>query len=155
MAIYKAFDKNYNKLIKNKEHVFINGCFDIFHLQHLRMINMAKKQFPNCELIMGINSDYSIKQMNKKHPLIFDEKYRSEFLDELADIVVIYDGFYDYLDIISDFNIVAIVKGHEYEIKDIPEKQMGIPILYYGEDNTSSTEIYKDIINKFKNSTEI
>lgn len=159
--IVKAFENQYNKFIQNiniynDKYVFINGVFDIFHLEHLRMINYTKKMFPNHKLIIATNSDESVKKMKKVHPLIFDETYRSEFLAELGDIVIIYDKFYDYLQIIKDFKPNFIIKGPEYKNKDIPEKELGINVIYYFSDsNTSSTKVYKDIINKFKNATEI
>jgi D-beta-D-heptose 7-phosphate kinase/D-beta-D-heptose 1-phosphate adenosyltransferase len=147
---------DYYGILKGEKCVFINGCFDIFHLEHLRMINFARDQFPGHKLIMAINSDNSIKAMGKSHPLIFNETYRSEFLNELADLVVIYDEYYDYLDIIKDFKPSFIIKGSEYQHKEIPEKRIGINIIYYfGKDGTSSTEVYKKIIKKFKDATEI
>lgn len=159
--IVKAFSESYktkalNKKIFEHKYIHINGVFDIFHLEHLRMINYAKKTFPEHKLIIAINSDIGVKQMNKKHPLIFDEKYRSEFLNELADIVIIYDEFYDYLQIIKDFQPDFIVKGPEYQNEIIPEKNLGINVIYYfsGEE-TSSTKVYNDIIKKFKDATEI
>lgn len=160
--IVKAFSLEYRtaivegKKIFNNKYIFINGVFDIFHLEHLRMINYAKKTFPNHKLIIAINSDDGVKKMNKSHPLIFDEKYRANFLNELADIVIIYDDFYDYLKIISDFEPDFIVKGPEYKDKDIPEKNLGINVIYYfGKEETSSTEVYNTIIKKFKDATEI
>lgn len=156
--IVKAFEHNYNHHINFTEKcIFINGVFDIFHLEHLRMINYAKRLYPNYKLVMAINSDKSVKEMGKAHPLIFDENYRSELLAELVDLVIIYDGFYDYLKIIEDFNVVSIIKGKEYEDKEIPEQDLGINIMYYGrrDKNVSSTNTYQEIIKKFKESTEI
>lgn len=159
--ILKAFSTEYNIFLKenknNKDkYIHLNGVFDIFHLEHLRMINYVKKNFPNHKILVAINSDSSVKKMGKSHPLIFDERYRGEFLAELVDLVIIYDGFYDYLDIIKDFNPDFIVKGEEYKRKNIPEKELKTNIIYYhSNSDMSSTEAYKNIIKKFKEATEI
>lgn len=157
--ITKAFTNEYNKLInksKSQKFIHLNGVFDIFHVEHLRMINYAKEKFPNHKIIIAINSDKSVNKMGKKHPLIFDENYRANFLAELVDEVIIYDGFYDYLQIIKDFNPDFILKGEEYANKDIPEKKLGINVIYYySKSNMSSTEAYNNIIKKFRENTEI
>jgi choline-phosphate cytidylyltransferase/glycerol-3-phosphate cytidylyltransferase len=154
--IFTAFSPDYIKLPKNDKYIWINGVFDIFHLQHLKMINYAKRTFPNHKIIVGINSDKSVREMDKKHPLIFDQNYRAEFLQELVDIVVIYDEFYDYLRLIKDFKPDFIVKGEEYADKDIPEKKLGINVIYYySNSKISSTETYNNIIKKFQEAKEI
>lgn len=154
---YKTSKYNYNRLgISSKKNIWLNGCFDIVHLEHIRMINWVKKQFPNHKIIIGLNSDESIRKMNKKHPKIFDEKYRSEFMQELVDDVIIYDEYYDYLEIIKHMKPEFIVKGQEYKNKDIPEKNLGINIIYYfSNSDMSTTQAYNNIIKKFKDATEI
>ncbi len=158
--IDEAFKIDYNLFLKNKDKndkfIHLNGVFDIFHIQHLKMINYAKKTFPNHKIVIAINSDESVRKMNKKHPLIFDQQYRAEFLKELVDIVVIYNDYYDYLQIIKDFKPDFIVKGEEYANKDIPEKNLGINVIYYySNSGMSSTQAYNNIIKKFKEATEI
>jgi bifunctional ADP-heptose synthase (sugar kinase/adenylyltransferase) len=94
--------------------------------------------------------------MNKKHPQIFDEKYRSEFMQELVEDVIIYDEYYDYLEIIKHIKPDFIVKGQEYQNKDIPEKNLGVNIIYYfSNSNMSTTQAYNNIIQKFRDATEI
>jgi cytidyltransferase-like protein len=154
---YKSQKYSYNRMgISSKKTIWLNGCFDIIHLEHIRMLNWVKKQFPNHRIIIGLNSDKSIKNMNKKHPQIFDEKYRSEFMQELVEDVIIYDEYYDYLEIIKHIKPDFIVKGQEYQNKDIPEKNLGVNIIYYfSNSETSTTKVYMDIIQKYKNATEI
>ena len=55
-------DKNYEQWKKfNKTIVFTNGCFDLLHKGHKDFLLKASK-FGN-KLIVGVNSDYSVKQI--------------------------------------------------------------------------------------------
>lgn len=154
--IIKAFSKEYNDyffnaFVKGEKYIWINGVFDIFHIEHLRMINYAKEVFPNHKLIIGVNSDKSVFELNKSHPLIFDEKYRSEFLNELCDLVIIYDTTDELIKMLDTLKPDFIIKGEEYKYLDIPEKKLDINIIYYfSKSDLSSTNIYNNIIKKFK-----
>src|SRR6185312_17346027 len=94
--ILKAFDSKFfselKGLRKNKL-LFFNGCFDILHLGHIRMINeILELKKHGYFVICGLNSDASVALQNKKHPLINDESTRAEILIELGiDYVILFD----------------------------------------------------------------
>lgn len=71
--------------------VFTNGCFDILHLGHLQYLKEAKRL--GDRLVVGLNSDKSIKKLKGKNRPINDEFYRSEMLAalEVIDLVIIFD----------------------------------------------------------------
>src|SRR3989338_4683401 len=48
---------------EGKRIAFTNGCFDILHLGHVSYLEAAKKK--NRILIVGLNSDASVKRLNK------------------------------------------------------------------------------------------
>lgn len=80
--------KNINK--KNKTIVFTNGCFDIIHAGHVRYLNKAKSL--GDVLIVGLNSDASVKLIKgDKRPIVPQEE-RAEVLSglEAVDYVVIF-----------------------------------------------------------------
>lgn len=54
---------------------FIQGTFDMFHVGHLNLINMAKLQ---CEkLIIGVNTDRLVQEYKQKVPIVrFEERLR-------------------------------------------------------------------------------
>lgn len=77
--------------LKNKVIGFTNGCFDLMHLGHLHSFAEAKKL---CDvLIVGINSDASIKKLKGESRPLQDQVTRSNLLAALVyvDYVVIFD----------------------------------------------------------------
>jgi len=72
--------------------VFTNGCFDVLHVGHIRLLDYARRQ--GDLLVAAINSDASVRSMNKgaDRP-IHPERERAEVLAAFAavDYVVIFD----------------------------------------------------------------
>ena len=71
---------------------FTNGCFDILHLGHVSYLQEAKKAADI--LIVGLNSDRSVKKIKGPKRPIVDERSRAAVLAALAcvDHVVLFDG---------------------------------------------------------------
>ena len=70
---------------------FTNGCFDLLHLGHLSSLKQAKKY---CDiLVVGVNSDASIKRYKGPDRPIQNEETRSNILAalEIVDYVIIFD----------------------------------------------------------------
>jgi len=61
---------------ENKTVGFTNGCFDIIHPGHIDFISRAKKQVDF--LILGLNSDSSVKAIKGKGRPINDQVFRAE-----------------------------------------------------------------------------
>ncbi|PIU83450.1 MAG: D-glycero-beta-D-manno-heptose 1-phosphate adenylyltransferase, partial [Elusimicrobia bacterium CG06_land_8_20_14_3_00_38_11] len=57
-----------------KKIVFTNGCFDILHIGHIRLLEKAKSL--GDILIVGLNSDASVKKIKGKHRPIIPENER-------------------------------------------------------------------------------
>ena len=126
--IIKAFSEEYFKELKEirkKDIIFFNGVFDLIHLGHLKMINHIKKNryMGNSVIICAINSDESVRKLNKSHPLINDEIYRANFLLELGiDRVIIFDEDNPSALIMSLMPDV-VFKGEDYKNENFPEKE--------------------------------
>ncbi len=107
---------------ENKTIVTSNGCFDILHMGHIKYLQTAS-EFGDF-LIVGINSDSSVKEIKgKKRPV------NSEI--DRASIVASF-GFVDYCVIFSQDTPVELlgiikprvhVKGGDYNISEIVEKK--------------------------------
>ncbi len=71
--------------------VFTNGCFDILHRGHIRYLNFARQQ--GDVLILGMNSDASVKRNKGEDRPINSEQDRAEVLAalECIDYVVLFD----------------------------------------------------------------
>lgn len=113
-----------NKLKKDgKKIVLTNGCFDILHLGHVKYLEEAKKL--GDILIVGVNSDKSVRILKGKERPIMPEKERAEIVAALkyVDYVVI---FYETNpeNVIAQLKPDIHVKGGDYAKDEIPESKL-------------------------------
>lgn len=108
-----------------KKVVFTNGCFDILHRGHVTYL--AKAANLGSYLVVGLNSDESVKRQNKspERP-INDEDSRALVIAslEFVDLVVIFENDTP-LDLIKLLKPSILVKGADYDAaeKDENSKQ--------------------------------
>lgn len=71
--------------------VFTNGCFDLLHAGHLALLEAARRE--GDRLVVGINSDRSVRALKGADRPIVDELERAETLEafDAVDQVVVYD----------------------------------------------------------------
>lgn len=102
--------------------VFTNGCFDLLHIGHITVLERARS-FGD-KLIVGINSDASVRALKGEKRPIVGEKERARVLAALAavDAVVIFDEPTP-LELIMAVRPEVIVKGGDYD----PESIVGAP----------------------------
>lgn len=76
---------------KGKTIVFTNGCFDIIHAGHVRYLNKAKSL--GDILVIGLNSDSSVRKIKGDKRPIVPQKERAEILSglEAVDYVVLFN----------------------------------------------------------------
>ena len=106
-----------NRLRKQKKRiVFTNGCFDLFHIGHLRYLQRARRH--GDRLVVGINSDRSVRLVKPAGRPILPQMERAEFLAALScvDFVTIFDEP-DPLRIISSLRPDVLIKGSDW-LKD-------------------------------------
>ena len=96
--------------------VWINGAFDLLHSGHIAFLKQAKKQ--GDYLIVGLNSDSSIKKYKSKdRPIENQEKRRKKLLDTgIADEVIIFDEP-NPIEIIKEIKPDIIIRGHDQKIE--------------------------------------
>jgi len=92
--------------------VFTNGCFDILHVGHLRLLRWARARGDT--LTVGLNSDDSVHRLKGHRPFV-PELERREMLLSLApvDEVVIFPED-DPERLIGDLRPDVLVKGPDY-----------------------------------------
>ena len=112
--------QTYLNSIENKKIVFTNGCFDLLHPGHSHYLTEAKAL--GDVLIVGLNSDESVKQIKGNDRPINNEDFRSKMLMSLkpVDAVVIFNENTP-IQIISIIKPAIHVKGGDYKITDLPE----------------------------------
>lgn len=118
--------------------VTTNGCFDILHVGHLKLLETAKSLG---YLIVLINSDYSVKQLKGKDRPINNELDRKKMLLALRcvdEVRVFADGeLNDMLDEIKPSYHVKSINGYKGLEREVVEKNGGRVLLI--EDTKHST----------------
>src|ERR1700692_2360235 len=92
---------------------FTNGCFDILHPGHVRVLTVARGA---CDrLIVGLNSDASTRRLKGEGRPVQDERARAEVLAalEAVDLVAIFEEDTP-IDLIAQIRPSVLVKGGDY-----------------------------------------
>jgi len=147
------YDLEYNKILdiksrhKDNKITFTNGCFDILHSAHIKLLQFAK----SCGdiLVVGLNSDQSIKRLKGDSRPI-------NLIDERSTILSLFD-FIDYIIVFNDdtpLNIIKtlqpniIVKGSDYKKENVVGKEYVDEIVLFDFINNKSSSL---VINKIQN----
>ena len=135
-----------------KKVVFTNGCFDILHRGHVTYLNEAKRQ--GDILVVGVNSDASVKKLKGESRPINSEYDRAFVLDGLkaVDYTVIF-GEDTPEDLIACLKPSVHVKGGDYKKEDLPETKIvesygGEVIILNFVEGKSTTNIIEKINKK-------
>ena len=130
--------------------VFTNGCFDIMHRGHVEVLAQAADL--GDKLIVGLNSDISIKKIKGKSRPIINEKSRAILLAALdfVDLIILFSETTP-LNLITNLTPNILAKGGDYEIctivgHEIVKENGGEVIVIPFVDGFSSS----NIINKIK-----
>lgn len=135
---------------QNKKIVFTNGCFDILHKGHVSYLDVAKS-FGDV-LILGLNSDESVKRLKGENRPINTQDDRAYILSalECVDYVVIFDEDTPY-ELISKVRPDVLVKGSDYEGKDVVGSDIALETKLVefvdGKSTTKTIEKIKKEIN--------
>jgi rfaE bifunctional protein nucleotidyltransferase chain/domain len=101
-----------------KRLVFTNGCFDILHAGHIRYLAAARSK--GDLLVVGLNSDESVKIIKDPHRPIMNQEQRAEILAGLwcVDYITIFNEP-DPLKLIKVIMPDVLVKGADWREQDI------------------------------------
>lgn len=108
---------------KGAKIVLANGCFDLFHVGHIRYLAGAK-ELGDC-LIVGINSDEQVKKLKGENRPFMPERERAEILSALR--------FIDYVTIFNEPTVEELIrairpdfhaKGTDYTTESVPERDI-------------------------------
>ena len=109
-----SFKKN------NETIVFTNGCFDIIHAGHITYLQEAKDL--GSKLVIGLNSDISVKKIKGNNRPIIPENQRQTILESLkmVDLVIQFNEETP-IDLIKTVKPDIHVKGGDYKEEELPE----------------------------------
>ncbi|MBN2727500.1 D-glycero-beta-D-manno-heptose 1-phosphate adenylyltransferase [Candidatus Mcinerneyibacteriota bacterium] len=113
-----AADLGRSFLEEGKKLTFTNGCFDILHIGHIRYLKEAASL--GDALLVGLNSDASVKRLKGPGRPVNNEEERAEMLLALrsVDYVVIFDEETP-LDLIRAVKPYYLVKGGDWPPESI------------------------------------
>ena len=103
---------------KDRKIVFTNGCFDLLHLGHIDYLSKAKNH--GDVLIVGVNTDDSVRRLKGAARPVTDETGRSMIIASLQFVtaVVLFDEDTPY-ELIKQVQPDVLVKGSDYKPEDI------------------------------------
>jgi len=107
---------------KGKTVVLANGCFDLFHLGHIRYLRAAKSK--GDVLVVAINSDSSVRKLKGKGRPILPQRERAEILAAFSAV--------DYVTVFNEPTVTKVLlalrpdihaKGSDYSRETVPERE--------------------------------
>jgi len=110
-------------LDKGKSLVFTNGCFDLIHPGHVDILIKARTL--GDALMVGLNTDNSVKRLKGEKRPILDENSRSLMLAalEVVDWVVLFDEDTP-IELIRAVKPGILVKGEDYTDKEVVGREI-------------------------------
>ena len=142
---------------KGKTIVLANGCFDLFHVGHIRYLRAAKAK--GDILVVALNSDSSVQKLKGKGRPILPQKERAEILAAFS--------FVDYVTIFNEPMVTKVllalkpdihVKGSDYSRETVPEKDTvkaygGRVAIVGGPKIRNTSQVIRDIAARMKEET--
>jgi rfaE bifunctional protein nucleotidyltransferase chain/domain len=137
---------------RKRKIVLANGCFDFFHVGHIRYLAGAKA-LGDC-LIVAINSDEQVRKLKGENRPLMPERERAEIVSALK--------FVDYVTIFPEPTVEELIrairpdfhaKGTDYTTESVPERDtviaVGGQVAIVGDPkNHSSTNLIEKVIGK-------
>ena len=141
---------------KRKRIVFTNGCFDLLHIGHVRYLEKAKGL--GDVLIVGVNSDTSVRKLKGPQRPIRPEEERAEILSSLecVDYVTLFSEL-DPLKLITSLHPDVLVKGGDWTKEqivggDVVERSGGEVVIIPFVGRASTSNLIENILKRYEKS---
>jgi|TARA_Y100000034_G_scaffold106995_1_gene136139 D-beta-D-heptose 7-phosphate kinase / D-beta-D-heptose 1-phosphate adenosyltransferase len=127
--------------------IFTNGCFDIIHRGHIELLRYCHSLGES--VIVGINSDESIKKLKGKNRPINNQEDRKFLLESLKYVseVVVFDEDTPY-NLIKSIRPDIIIKGGDYQIEEVVGNDICKVVIFDYIEGHSTTETISRIANR-------
>jgi len=124
LSITDALRRRAAARVLRQTFVFTNGCFDVIHPGHVEVIRQAKRL--GHYVLVGLNSDRSVRGLKGSGRPIQDEAARAEVLAAIGDVdgVVLFDEETP-LQLIEALKPDILIKGGDYT----PEQVVGREVV--------------------------
>ena len=142
---------------KGKRIVFTNGCFDLLHIGHIRYLEEAKSL--GDILVVGVNSDRSVRGLKGRNRPILPEEERAEILSGLESVsyITIFDESTP-LELISSLQPHVLVKGGDWTKestvgKEVVERSGGKVVILPFIEGSSTSNLIETILKRYEKRT--
>jgi D-beta-D-heptose 7-phosphate kinase/D-beta-D-heptose 1-phosphate adenosyltransferase len=143
-----------NLKTRGKRIVFTNGCFDLLHIGHIRYLEKARTL--GDILVVGVNSDSSVRILKGPKRPILPAKERAEILSGLGcvDYITIFNE-QDPLKLITSLHPHVLVKGGDWTKEqivggDVVERSGGKVVIISFVKGTSTSNLIGTILKKYE-----
>ena len=122
--------------------IFTNGCFDILHPGHMRLLQYCRSLG---YVIVGLNSDTSVKENKGSFRPFFSQEDRKYMLEscKYVDEVVIFHEKTPYA-LIKQTKPDIIVKGGDYKIEEVVGSDLAEVELFNYVEGFSTSKILEN-----------
>ena len=141
---------------KGKRIVFTNGCFDLLHIGHIRYLEEAKTL--GDVLVVGVNSDSSVRKLKGPKRPILPEEERTETLSGLGcvDYITLFDEI-DPLKLITSLQPDVLVKGGDWTKeqtvgREVVKRSGGEVVILPFVQGASTSTLIETILKKYEKS---
>ena len=126
--------------------VFTHGCFDVLHNGHFKLFEFCRKVAGEGLVLVGLNSDLSIKRLKGESRPIFSEKDRKFALESLKyiDEVIIFHEDTPY-ELIKTIRPNYIIKGGDYKKESVIGGDIAEVIIFNLLDGYSTSSTMKKL----------
>ncbi len=137
---------------EGKKIVFTNGCFDLVHAGHATYLQFARSQ--GDVLVVGLNSDASVRRYKGEKRPIVDEKNRARMMAalECVDYVTWFDED-EPKELIAELQPDVLVKAedwaHYVSGRDVVEARGGRVVLAPMVEGLSTTKLIEKILKAY------
>jgi D-beta-D-heptose 7-phosphate kinase/D-beta-D-heptose 1-phosphate adenosyltransferase len=118
MTLPKLLDELAARRESGARIVMTNGCFDLMHPGHVASLALARS-YGDC-LVVGLNSDVSVRALKGEGRPLIDELGRAEMLSALesVDHIVLFDEV-SVTPLIEQVRPEVLVKSNQYDVEGV------------------------------------
>ena len=153
VAFGKIRDLMANHRKRNDRIVFTNGCFDLLHAGHVRLLKEARKR--GDVLVVGLNSDASVRALKGSKRPVLNQGERAQLLAALdcVDYVTIFDAITPLV-LIKTVKPDVLVKGSDYANHEVVGRKFvemngGRVDLIALTDGVSTSGIIDEVVRRY------
>ena len=134
-------------MYNNRIVVYTSGTFDMFHSNHLKMIEYARGLGET--LIVGVSTDELVSSYKRPPIIPFEERIAIVKALKAPDVVIPQRSL-DHTELVKKLNIDVFVVGDDWTGKYDYLRDLGVTVFYfpYGE-GVSSTKIKQEILDNY------